>query len=114
MFTFSGVVESTSQVLRGRDLEFFKEGDTRCSLWDATTIVLQLREAKNDQFSRFEPITCHLSGCSICPILTLKKHARLNPHWLNDPALPVLASRSKGTTREDVSSLLRVCSTALG
>ena len=43
-----------------------------------------------------------------------RDHARLNPRWLWGPALPVFASNGKGITREDISALLRVCSTALG
>ena len=39
------------RVLKGRDLEFFRDGGVRCSVWEATVVVLQLREAKNDQLS---------------------------------------------------------------
>ena len=60
------------RVLKGRDLEFFRDGDVRCSIWDATAVVLQLREAKNDQFSRGQVRTHHLTGSFICPVLALR------------------------------------------
>ena len=72
----------------------------RCSLQEATTVVLQLREAKNDQFARGQMRTSHLTGSTICPIPALREHVRLNPHWLNDPTLPVVASRGRGGSRE--------------
>ena len=67
--------------LRGMDLEFFAEG-RRCSLWEATTIVLQLREAKNDQFARGQVRTHHITGTPLCPIISLRERARHNPEWL--------------------------------
>ena len=77
-------------------------------------MVLQLREAKNDQFSRGQVRTHHLTGSPICPVLSLRDHARFNPHWIREPASPVFACKGKGITREDISALLRVCSIALG
>ena len=102
------------RVLKGRDLEFFGDSGVRCSVWEATVVVLQLREAKNDQFSRGQVRTHHLTGSPICPVLSLRDHARFNPHWIRDPASPVFACKGKGITREDISALLRVCSIALG
>ena len=102
------------RVLKRRDLEFFGDNGVRCSVWEATVVVLQLREAKNDQFSRGQVRTHHLTGSPICPVLSLRDHARFNPHWIRDPASPVFACKGKGITREDISALLRVCSVALG
>ena len=99
------VMGAPPRVLRGRDLEFFCNGDVRCSIWEASTLVLQLREAKNDQFARGQVRTHHLTGNVICPILALREHARCNPQWLTDPASPVFVFNNRGVTREDVSAL---------
>ena len=79
------------------------------NVWEATTVVLQLREAKNDQFSRGQVRTHHLTGSPICPVLALRDHARLNPHWLRGPALPVFACKGKSITRESPASGLQHC-----
>ena len=102
-----------SRVLRGMDLEFFTEGK-RCLLWEATTVVLQPCEAKNDQLGRGQVRTHHITGTPLCPIISLQEHARHNPEWLADPARPVFAQKGQGVSREDISSLLKLGSVALG
>ena len=82
--------------------------------WEATTIVLQLREAKNDQFARGQVRTHHVTGTPLCPIMSLREHARHNPKWLVDPARPVFAHKGRGVSREDIPSLLKLGSVALG
>ena len=92
---------------------FFAEG-RKCSFWEATTIVLQLREAKNDQFVRGQVRTHHITFFPLCPIISFREHARHNPEWMADPARPVFAHKGRGVSREDSSSLLKLGSVALG
>ena len=100
------------RVLRGRDLEFFRNEDVRCIVFGKPRPLCC--SCVRMTFARGQVRTHHLTGNLICPILALREHARCNPQWLTDPTSPVFVFNNRGVTREDVSALLRVCSAALG
>ena len=96
------------RVLRGHDLEFFKEGGVRCTLREAAAVFLQFfnfGKPRTTSLPVVKFVRAILRGVlyAVCPILSF---SRRNPHWLNDPSFPVLASKEKGVTPEDVSALL--------
>ena len=92
-------------MLRGSDLDFFKEGK-KCRVSEADALAVQLRDSKGDQFGRGQVRLQHATGDDICPVRALQEHAKLNPHWLQDSGLPV--------SREGVSAVLRLAAVALG
>ena len=103
-------LNAPARVLRGSDLDFFKEGK-KCRVSEADSLAVQLRDSKGDQFGPGQVIFQHATGDDICPI---QEHARFNPHWLQDSGLPVCAWQGEGVSREGVSEALRLAAVALG
>ena len=106
-------LNAPSRVLRGSDLDFFKEG-RKCRVSEADSMAVQLRDSKGDQFGRGQVRLQHATGDEICPVRALQEHAKLNPHWLQDSGLPVCAWQGVGVSREGVSEALRLAAVALG
>ena len=106
-------LNAPSRVLRGSDLDFFKEG-RKCRVSEADSLAVQLRDSKGDQFGRGQVRLQHATGDDICPVKALQEHAKLNPHWLQDSGLPVCAWQGVGVSREGVSEALRLAAVALG
>ena len=105
-------LNAPSRVLRGSDLDFFKEG-RKCRVSEADSLAVQLRDSKGDQFGRGQVRLQHATGDEICPVKALQEHAKLNPHWLQDSGLPVCAWQGVGVSREGVSEALRLAAVAL-
>ena len=105
--------QASRRVIRGCDLTFYQEGVTT-TLSQASSVSVQLRESKTDQFQRGQIRTHHCTGEEICPIKALQAHGRENPGWLNDPGAVVFQYQGVGITRERVSELLRLAAVAEG
>ena len=106
-------LNAPSRVLRGSDLDFFRDGK-KCQVSEADSLAVQLRDSKGDQFGRGQVRLQHATGDDICPVRALQEHAKLNPHWLQDSGLPVCAWQGVGISREGVSEALRLAAVALG
>ena len=106
-------LNAPSRVLRGSDLDFFRDGK-KCSVSEADSLAVQLRDSKGDQFGRGQVRLQHATGDEICPVKALQEHAKLNPHWLQDSGLPVCAWQGVGVSREGISEALRLAAVALG
>ena len=106
-------LNAPARVLRGSDLDFFKEGK-KCRVSEADSLAVQLRDSKGDQFGRGQVRLQHATGDDICPVRALQEHAKFNPHWLQDSGLPVCAWQGVGVSREGVSEALRLAAVALG
>ena len=106
-------LNAPSRVLRGSDLDFFKNGK-KCRISEADSMAVQLRDSKGDQFGRGQVRLQHATGDEICPVRALQEHAKLNPHWLQDSGLPVCAWQGVGVSREGVSEAFRLAAVALG
>ena len=76
-----------ARVLRGSDLDFFREGK-KCRVSEADSLAVQLRDSKGDQFGRGQVRLQH--------------------------GLPVCAWQGVRVSREGVSEALRVAAVALG
>ena len=106
-------LNAPSRVLRGSDLDFFRDGK-KCLVSEADSLAVQLRDSKGDQFGRGQVRLQHATGDVICPVKALQEHAKLNPHWLQDSGLPVCAWQGVGVSREGISEALRLAAVALG
>ena len=106
-------LNAPARVLRGSDLDFFRDGK-KCSVFEADSLAVQLRDSKGDQFGRGQVRLQHATGDVICPVKALQEHAKLNPHWLQDSGLPVCAWQGVGVSREGISEALRLAAVALG
>ena len=106
-------LNAPSRVLRGSDLDFFRDGK-KCRVSEADSLAVQLRDSKGDQFGRGQVRLQHATGDDICPVRALQEHAKLNPHWLQDSGLPVCAWQGVGISREGISEALRLAAVALG
>ena len=106
-------LNAPSRVLRGSDLDFFRDGK-KCLVSEADSLAVQLRDSKGDQFGRGQVRLQHATGDEICPVKALQEHAKLNPHWLQDSGLPVCAWQGVGVSREGISEALRLAAVALG
>ena len=89
--------QASRRVIRGCDLTFYQEGVTT-TLFQASSVSVQLRESKTDQFQRGQIRTHHHTGEEICPVKALQAHGRENPGWLNDPAAVVFQYQGVGIT----------------
>ena len=72
----------SARVLRGSDLDFFRDG-RKCVVSEADALAVQLRDSKGDQFGRGQDRRRN----EICPVKALQEHARLSPHWVQDTGL---------------------------
>ena len=100
--------------MRGFDIEPYESTHSRRPIFEATSLSLQIRQSKADQFGTGQVRIHQATGLDVCPVAALRDHAKQNPHWVNDPGSPVFGWDKKGVTRDAVSDLLRVAACALG
>ena len=108
----SDLLCAPTRVLRGSDLDFFKDG-CRCSVAHADSLAVQLRDCKGDQFGRGQVRLQHATGKTSVLFVPLKL-ALANPHWVSDPSLRVCSWQGLGVSMEGTSELLRLAAVALG
>ena len=93
----SDLLCAPTRVLRGSDLDFFKDG-CRCSVAHADSLAVQLRDCKGDQFGRGQVRLQHATGKTSVLFVPLKL-ALANPHWVSDPSLRVCSWQGLGVSR---------------
>ena len=59
-------LNAPSRVLRGSDLDFFRDGK-KCQVSEADSLAVQLRDSKGDQFGRGQVRLQHATGMKFAP-----------------------------------------------
>ena len=68
------------RVMRGLDVEPFDSEQRKCSIFEATSVSIQIRQSKADQFGRGQVRIHRATGDSICPVKSLAEHAPALAH----------------------------------